>query len=72
LELKKKQRASGRFYATSASRDAKDCHPMVQATMDAAVRLSGTENAMKAKEAITRATLPIEDENTLADYEGRC
>jgi hypothetical protein len=40
---------------------------MVQATMDAAVRLSGTENAMKAKEAITRATLPIEDEAILAE-----
>jgi transcription initiation factor TFIIIB Brf1 subunit/transcription initiation factor TFIIB len=49
------------------ARDAKDCHPMVQATMDAAVRLSGTENAMKAKEAITRATLPIEDEAILAE-----
>ena len=66
IGTQKEAKGKWKILRNIASRDAKDCHPMVQATMDAAVRLSGTENAMKAKEAIMRATLPINDEVTLA------
>ena len=67
IGTQKEAKGKWKILRNISSRDAKDCHPMVQATMDAAVRLSGTENAMKAKEVITRATLPIEDEAVLAD-----
>jgi transcription initiation factor TFIIIB Brf1 subunit/transcription initiation factor TFIIB len=67
IGTQKEARGKWKVLRNLGARDAKDCHPMVQATMDAAVRLSGTENAMKAKEAITRATLPIEDEVVLAE-----
>ena len=66
IGTQKEAKGKWKILRNIASRDAKDCHPMVQATMDAAVRLSGTENAMRAKAAITRATLPIADEKTLA------
>ena len=67
IGTQKEAKGKWKILRNISSRDAKDCHPMVQATMDAAVRLSGTENAMKAKEVITRATLPIEDEAVLAE-----
>ena len=67
IGTQKEARGKWKILRNLGARDAKDCHPMVQATMDAAVRLSGTENAMKAKEAITRATLPIEDDVVLAE-----
>ncbi|MGB2036897.1 MAG: TFIIB-type zinc ribbon-containing protein [Candidatus Poseidoniaceae archaeon] len=67
IGTQKEAKGKWKILRNIAARDAKDCHPMVQATMDAAVRLSGTENAMKAKTAITRATLPVEDEEALAN-----
>ena len=67
IGTQKEAKGKWKILRNISSRDAKDCHPMVQATMDAAVKLSGTENAMKAKDAIKRATLPIEDEAVLAE-----
>ena len=67
IGTQKEAKGKWKILRNISSRDAKDCHPMVQATMDAAVRLSGVENAMKAKAAITRATLPIDDEAILAE-----
>ena len=42
------------------AQDAKDFHPMAQATMDAAKTLAGKDNAMKAKKVITLSTVPLE------------
>ena len=48
------------------AQDAKDLHPMAQATMDAAKKLAGKDNAMKAKKVITLSTVPLEGDEKIA------
>lgn len=62
----KKGEAKGKWKLLSQlhAQDAKDLHKMAQATMDAAKKLAGKDNAMKAKRVISLATVPLDDEKS--------
>ena len=64
----KRGEAKGKWKILSQlhAQDAKDLHPMAQATMDAAKKLAGKDNAMKAKRVITLSTVPLEGDEKKA------